>query len=137
MSDFTIILSILRRRQNPVTRLFNPYINTRPPCGYLLPRRGFTHQHPARSDNLSRKSGQRQRDSLAQCLKHGQREEKRRLLGARSEEHTSELQSLMRISYAVFCLKKKKNRTKHILYDTILRAEQYSDNETHSMTYHT
>src|SRR3546814_3093243 len=31
--------------------------------------------------------------------------------GARSEEHTSELQSLMRISYAVFCLKKKKNQT--------------------------
>src|SRR3546814_3157466 len=117
------------------------------------------------SSDRSRKSGQRQRDSLAQCLKHGQREEKRRLLGAsppparglrpprialrsshpaspmmsrlrrhafcwirdrlnaaplprpqrqrhrrnwlRSEEHTSELQSLMRISYAVFCLKKK------------------------------
>src|SRR3546814_5998537 len=31
---------------------------------------------------------------------------------ARSEEHTSELQSLMRISYAVFCLKKKKTNTK-------------------------
>src|SRR3546814_8677424 len=31
---------------------------------------------------------------------------------ARSEEHTSELQSLMRISYAVFCLKKKNNRYK-------------------------
>src|SRR3546814_5791772 len=30
--------------------------------------------------------------------------------GPRSEEHTSELQSLMRISYAVFCLKKKKTR---------------------------
>src|SRR3546814_1929545 len=30
------------------------------------------------------------------------------LLNGRSEEHTSELQSLMRISYAVFCLKKKK-----------------------------
>src|SRR3546814_10125117 len=30
--------------------------------------------------------------------------------GARSEEHTSELQSLMRISYAVFCLKKKKRQ---------------------------
>src|SRR3546814_4314380 len=29
-------------------------------------------------------------------------------MGMRSEEHTSELQSLMRISYAVFCLKKKK-----------------------------
>src|SRR3546814_2009513 len=39
----------------------------------------------------------------------------------RSEEHTSELQSLMRISYAVFCLKKKKNittsRIKHPSYD--------------------
>src|SRR3546814_2112643 len=34
----------------------------------------------------------------------------------RSEEHTSELQSLMRISYAVFCLKKKKTKTKPIIY---------------------
>src|SRR3546814_8773720 len=33
------------------------------------------------------------------------------LLASRSEEHTSELQSLMRISYAVFCLKKKKTHT--------------------------
>src|SRR3546814_6355293 len=33
-------------------------------------------------------------------------------LGDRSEEHTSELQSLMRISYAVFCLKKKKRTPK-------------------------
>src|SRR3546814_1038927 len=32
----------------------------------------------------------------------------------RSEEHTSELQSLMRISYAVFCLKKKNNKQIHI-----------------------
>src|SRR3546814_6506821 len=32
---------------------------------------------------------------------------------ARSEEHTSELQSLMRSSYAVFCLKKKKNTNKN------------------------
>src|SRR3546814_1186728 len=31
----------------------------------------------------------------------------------RSEEHTSELQSLVRSSYAVFCLKKKKNNTSH------------------------
>src|SRR3546814_1112208 len=37
----------------------------------------------------------------------------------RSEEHTSELQSLMRISYAVFCLKKKKN-TKNLI--TMLQA---------------
>src|SRR3546814_4226830 len=41
---------------------------------------------------------------VAVVLEHG--------LGARrSEEHTSELQSLMRISYAVFCLKKKKTNT--------------------------
>src|SRR3546814_10889369 len=33
----------------------------------------------------------------------------------RSEEHTSELQSLMRISYAVFCLKKKKNTKKKLI----------------------
>src|SRR3546814_8011622 len=38
------------------------------------------------------------------------------LLGAtRSEEHTSELQSLMRISYAVFCLQKKKDKQKEHL----------------------
>src|SRR3546814_5979545 len=35
---------------------------------------------------------------------------------ARSEEHTSELQSLMRISYAVFCLKKKKKNTQTHTY---------------------
>src|SRR3546814_2517887 len=40
-----------------------------------------------------------------------------RLRLLRSEEHTSELQSLMRISYAVFCLKKKK--TKPLTYDVI------------------
>src|SRR3546814_2462307 len=37
------------------------------------------------------------------------------IAGGRSEEHTSELQSLMRISYAVFCLKKKKKyKNEHI-----------------------
>src|SRR3546814_1946277 len=40
----------------------------------------------------------------------------------RSEEHTSELQSLMRISYAVFCLKKKKIHARHRPYAT--RARQ-------------
>src|SRR3546814_2907536 len=37
----------------------------------------------------------------------------------RSEEHTSELQSLMRISYAVFCLKKKNQTTRHKKHDDI------------------
>src|SRR3546814_3472484 len=41
----------------------------------------------------------------------------------RSEEHTSELQSLMRISYAVFCLKKKKNN--------ILTMQTKHNNEQH------
>src|SRR3546814_7803938 len=40
-------------------------------------------------------------------------------IGIRSEEHTSELQSLMRISYAVFCLKKKKTN-KHNKTETPL-----------------
>src|SRR3546814_4703639 len=39
--------------------------------------------------------------------------ESRSVETSRSEEHTSELQSLMRISYAVFCLKKKKTRNKN------------------------
>src|SRR3546814_6284801 len=47
----------------------------------------------------------------------------------RSEEHTSELQSLMRISYAVFCLKKKKTQKKNI------RQKQYNNNKppTHAI----
>src|SRR3546814_10707863 len=58
---------------------------------------------------------------------HGQRQQRlevvvviephRQTAVDRSEEHTSELQSLMRISYAVFCLKKKKN-IQHNKYNT-------------------
>src|SRR3546814_7768551 len=43
----------------------------------------------------------------------------------RSEEHTSELQSLMRISYAVFCLKKKK-RKYHIIHDTTINKNKHN-----------
>src|SRR3546814_10033043 len=46
----------------------------------------------------------------------------------RSEEHTSELQSLMRISYAVFCLKKKTNTELH--YTTIITIKF-----SHELTY--
>src|SRR3546814_6294697 len=42
----------------------------------------------------------------------------------RSEEHTSELQSLMRISYAVFCLKKKTNK------NNINTNQQHKENDT-------
>src|SRR3546814_4018970 len=55
--------------------------------------------------------------------------------GTRSEEHTSELQSLMRISYAVFCLKKKKkkiyeqeDRVRHGLYRSNMDTKHTSKN---------
>src|SRR3546814_8121749 len=49
----------------------------------------------------------------------------------RSEEHTSELQSLMRTSYAVFCLKKKKRKTPH-------NAKEHRDTLVHKpRIYHT
>src|SRR3546814_3377983 len=48
---------------------------------------------------------------------HVEADDQRALLGGgRSEEHTSELQSLMRISYAVFCLKKKTKEQKNASY---------------------
>src|SRR3546814_2795832 len=50
---------------------------------------------------------ERQADTADLCHRLGQPALGRRMIHARSEEHTSELQSLMRISYAVFCLKKK------------------------------
>src|SRR3546814_8844846 len=57
----------------------------------------------------------------------------------RSEEHTSELQSLMRISYAVFCLKKKKttdNRaaSKHLRRKTLAHTRKYSERHDHKIT---
>src|SRR3546814_9518858 len=76
------------------------------PPGAELP---FQRQHPQR----------RKRGDRAQPGADGQAavDRQRRGRAGRSEEHTSELQSLMRISYAVFCLKKKnktENTTKNI-----------------------
>src|SRR3546814_3310790 len=52
-------------------------------------------------------------------LHYGDMTDSTNLIRIRSEEHTSELQSLMRISYAVFCLKKKKQTLKiHTTYIT-------------------
>src|SRR3546814_10329077 len=66
---------------------------------------------------LFRSGRRRWRLAFGQCQRRsrtGARRASARLhegfIKARSEEHTSELQSLMRISYAVFCLKKKKKR---------------------------
>src|SRR3546814_9573943 len=57
------------------------------------------------------------------------RAQHRRPQRARSEEHTSELQSLMRISYAVFCLKKKK-----IPYTIMYYPQDATTNEIHDTT---
>src|SRR3546814_1917471 len=64
--------------------------------GARTQRRGAADRAQRRSRSARRRCTQRHSDD-----------------GGRSEEHTSELQSLMRISYAVFCLKKKK-KNKHI-----------------------
>src|SRR3546814_3456424 len=65
----------------------------------------------------------RRRQHRAQCRS------RRRPAGRRSEEHTSELQSLMRISYAVFCLKKKKKHTRTKC------STSYHANKRHTSTY--
>src|SRR3546814_1842935 len=49
----------------------------------------------------------------------------------RSEEHTSELQSLMRISYAVFCLKKKNKQTFSVSIHLQININQISINTTY------
>src|SRR3546814_9822364 len=54
----------------------------------------------------------------------------------RSEEHTSELQSLMRISYAVFCLKKKNTKQKKIL-NNIRHTIHTSHNHAIQISIHT
>src|SRR3546814_7090921 len=48
----------------------------------------------------------------------------------RSEEHTSELQSLMRISYAVFCLKKKKQKVLHNKHSHITYMRVHTSHTT-------
>src|SRR3546814_7405729 len=55
---------------------------------------------------LASELGQLQAETRSLTARAGRLERE----GTRSEEHTSELQSLMRISYAVFCLKKKNNQ---------------------------
>src|SRR3546814_8640504 len=66
----------------------------------------------ARSAALSRAAGLHQagRRSARSLFRHRDDGRGGQAPGPRSEEHTSELQSLMRISYAVFCLKKKKKK---------------------------
>src|SRR3546814_9691526 len=55
-------------------------------------------------------------------------------LNIRSEEHTSELQSLMRISYAVFCLKKKKKEHNKKIKHITISTQEYKNNHAQPNT---
>src|SRR3546814_6460698 len=61
--------------------------------------------------------------------------EQARPVAGRSEEHTSELQSLMRISYAVFCLKKKKQRLLTSQNDSTIQR-RYHEQDSKSVEQH-
>src|SRR3546814_3013879 len=63
-------------------------------------------------DRLRQAQGERKNRHVSRRLNRRRQRHQPRLEHARSEEHTSELQSLMRISYAVFCSKKKKQQEK-------------------------
>src|SRR3546814_10006217 len=69
--------------------------------------------------------GGRQRGRIGASLRQREEVERTENMG-RSEEHTSELQSLMRNSYAVFCLKKKK--TTHVIYYTLHKSKKNKKN---------
>src|SRR3546814_3988030 len=68
------------------------------------------HQHrPRRRHRVAKLAASRGAGLAASCRAGRGDDEPQPSRHRRSEEHTSELQSLMRISYAVFCLKKKKS----------------------------
>src|SRR3546814_2536813 len=77
-----------------------------------LKRRGSVERQRRgrRSAHLGMPIGRRHRGEMRPRRRGIERHQFAHRVPARSEEHTSELQSLMRISYAVFCLKKKTNK---------------------------
>src|SRR3546814_1504986 len=75
------------------------------------PRQACTARHPDRRDRDTRRHPRGPR--AARIGRVGGSGPSKEPTTHKSEEHTSELQSLMRISYAVFCLKKKKTYQTH------------------------
>src|SRR3546814_10269183 len=105
-------LMIRRLPRSTLTATLCPYTTLfrSPPCAPSARRAGWppksTRPEPGPASVLP--------TSTSPCIWAGLLRQHRQS-GPRSEEHTSELQSLMRISYAVFCLKKKRNKTSIIL----------------------
>src|SRR3546814_6544360 len=87
--------------------------------------KGVKNDHP---DHPTEQAGAF-RPQRAEGEAQGNRSPRRRHSGAgraaRSEEHTSELQSLMRTSYAVFCLKKKTNTKPNSIYYYYISMNAY------------
>src|SRR3546814_4858489 len=97
-----VIGSLATRAITPLARASSSLIPTRARGGSMNMQYGTVRPvvarlAPFRLSRITRKSSS---DIWVNC-------------GVRSEEHTSELQSLMRISYAVFCLKKKKENNSY------------------------
>src|SRR3546814_6345694 len=77
------------------------------PSGRGPARRSEIESHPRVPEAARQVVGRR-----VVAVERAAQADRRVLAGDRTEEHTSELQSLMRISYSVFCLKKKKKKKK-------------------------
>src|SRR3546814_9102647 len=90
----------------PYTTLFRSAVNSPHTGDAALDRGPSAQEH-------RRERPDRSAEQEVHCVSVGRSHDSpahRLRLSARSEEHTSELQSLMRTSYAVFCLKTKKNK---------------------------
>src|SRR3546814_10678861 len=113
----------------PYTTLFRSYSKAGP---WPTPQ-----AHMALSSHFLSPSPRRPRSCQPSSQRVPDRQDRRRANRTtfwRSEEHTSELQSLMRISYAVFCLKKKNNQTPNQKQTTIHKRTSTLNN---SLTLHT
>src|SRR3546814_3111260 len=112
---FFFFLMIRRPPRSTRTDTLFPYTTLfRSGFGYSAPANRVGTSRPGRRDNLVAEHLQARSEPAADqarssenCDLHNASLRPRIARGSRSEEHTSELQSLMRISYAVFCLKKK------------------------------